>query len=142
MNMIQRDFIMRQAEILARALAKILLHKEQLQFEQALDEIVLAGKELLGADFPILMRLSDTDLIKWLYPDGNTDSSKALFMTQLLKAEGEVLELKGELQQSRVRYLQAFHLLTEVLAQNQNYNNEENKSMLEWLSEKTLNEKD
>lgn len=133
---------MRQAEILARALAKIVLHKEQLQFEQALDEIALAGKELLGADFSILKRLSDTGLIKWVYSDGFVDSSRGLFMVKLLKAEGEVLELKGESQQSRVRYLQAFHLLTEVLAQNQNYNNEENKTMLEWLSEKTLNEKD
>lgn len=133
---------MRQAEILARALAKILLHKEQLQFEQALDEISLAGKELLGNDFSILKRLSDTDLVKCLCSNGYNDSSKALFMTQLLKAEGEVLELKGESQQCRVRYLQAFHLLTEVLAQNQNYNNEENKAMLKWLSGKTLHEKD
>ena len=139
--MIQRDYIVRMTELLARALTKILMLKEQSQFDKALDEIDLAGKELLGNDFQVLKHLSDTDLIKWMYSDGNFDSSKCNSMTQLLKAEGEILEAKGLFQQSRIRYLQALHLLTEAAMQNENQHNEETRNMLAWLTDKAINER-
>lgn len=135
--MIQRDYIVRMSELLARALAKILHLKEQSQPEKALDEIDLVGKELFGSEFPVLKHLSDTDLIKWMNSDGYFDASKCISLAQLLKAEGEIMEIKGESKQCRIRFLQALHLLTEAMKQNQNYQNEANVKMLHWLAERT-----
>jgi hypothetical protein len=136
--MIHRDYIVRMTETLARTLAKILLLKEQKEFGVALDEIDRTGKELLGDNFPILKQLSDKDLIKWMFSDGYFDSAKCIFMSQLMKAEGEILELKGEVQQSRIRYLQAFHLLSETVQQDERNDKEELKKLIAWLADKTL----
>lgn len=136
--MIQRDYIMRQAEILARALARILLLKEQSQFEKALDEIDLAGKELLGNDFPTLKHLSDKDILKWMHSDNYFDISKYRILSKLLMTEGEVMEAKGDLRTGRIRYLQAFHLLTEAVARDPNQN-EDIRQTIAWLADKISN---
>jgi hypothetical protein len=139
--MIQRDYIMRITEMLAKALARILLLKEQKQYDQALDEIDLTGRELLGNDFTIIKNLSDTDLIKWMFSDGYFDSAKCISLSQLLRAEGEIFELMGKDKHSRIRYLQALNLLNESLNQDDRNRNEVNLEMMKWLMNKTVVER-
>ena len=138
--MIQRDYVMRMTELLARALAKILMLKEQSQFEKALDEIDQTGKELLGRDFPVFKDLSGKDLIRWMYSDGLFDSFKCIALSKLLKAEGEICEIQGKLHESRIRYLQALSLLDEAVHQDERNHTDEIYALISWLSEKTLND--
>lgn len=136
--MIQRDYIVRMTELLAKALAKIVLLKEQARYEQALDEINLAGKELLGRDFDLLKNLSYQDLLKWMTSYGYFDSAKCVSLCQLLRTEGEVLELQGDEKKSKLRYLQALNLMNEALLHDEQTKNEQNTQMIEWLLNKTL----
>lgn len=137
--MIQRDYIMRMTEMLAKALAKIMLLKEQKQYEKALDEIDLAGKELLNNEFQTLKQLSDKDLIKWMFSYEYFDPTKCELWCKLLKAEGEVLESSGDHRLSRIRYFQALSLLNESKERNRESETKENSELISWLMAKTLN---
>ncbi len=136
--MIQRDYILRMTELLARALAKILNLKEQAQYEKALDEIDRTGRELLGHDFTTFKDLSDKDLIRWMTSDGIFDSFKCITLSKLLKEEGDIFEMKGERRLSRIRYLQSLHLLDEAVREDERNRTKEIHEMIMWLAEKTL----
>ena len=137
--MIQRDYIMRMTEMLAKALAKILLLKENKEYDKALNEIDITGKELLGDYYQIIKNLSDTDLIKWLSSGGYNDSEKCISLSKLLMAEGEVFELMGENKRGLIRYLQSLNLLNEAVAQDDKNKDEENFEMMKYLMNKTVN---
>ncbi|MBL7994182.1 hypothetical protein JNM05_02325 [bacterium] len=139
--MIQRDYIMRMAEMVAKALAKVLHLKEEKRYDEALEEINLAGKELLGDDFKILKNLSDVDIIKWLFSGGNFDSKKCVSLSKLLMAEGEVFELMGDYKRGLIRYLQSLNLLNEAVTQNDQNGSAENLEMMKYLMNKTANER-
>ncbi|MFH0988696.1 MAG: DUF6483 family protein [bacterium] len=92
--MIERDYILRIINDLARVLSKVLLHKENKRYDEAQRDMTAAGKLLLGADPAFLDALSTDELIRLLRLSDRFDIEKCLLMAELLRERGEVAMLQ------------------------------------------------
>lgn len=90
--MITRDYFMRMIHQLAQVIAKVLKLSEVKQYNEALEEIQLSAKQLLGMELRLLTSLSDTEIIRLLSVGDRFDVEKCVVTAELLRLIGEVKE--------------------------------------------------
>lgn len=91
-NMIQQDFILRQIQMLAKFISKILVNKKEEQFPEALKEVDTALKEIAGIDYSFIQALSESELLNFLNISKNNEvvASKCIVIAKLLKEQAEI----------------------------------------------------
>lgn len=108
--MIQRDYIMRQIEMLTRVVARLLQLKEQKKYEVALKEIGDVYDELFAAEARLL-KIVDTTTAACIL--GHWERVK-IFAT-LRKEEAEIFKLKNEMPRALEIFQQAKELFLKTL---------------------------
>lgn len=90
--MIQQDYILRQIQMLAKFVSKILLNKKEEQFPEALKEVDTALKEIAGLDYSFVQALSESELLNFLNISNNNEvvASKCIVIAKLLKEQAEI----------------------------------------------------
>jgi tetratricopeptide (TPR) repeat protein len=111
--MIERDYLMRMIQMLAAVLAKVLLHRDLKQYDEALKEIDEAAERLIGIKWKFLHSLPDKQLIELLAYDENLN--KMLVAAELLREESEILLEQGKTDESVVQGMKAFSLFAELV---------------------------
>src|SRR5712692_8365155 len=95
--MTQKDYILRVAEDVGRALAQMLYHKEIQDYQGAFSLIDELCKQTVGMDSGLIHAISDETLLA------------------LLKAEGDIYEDQGNPDAAYESYLKSLNLFLEIL---------------------------
>jgi hypothetical protein len=105
-------------EEFAQALARINSSKRDGRWSEASETLDTEFKRLMGEGAQAVARLSETELLARLLQNDPTHvlRDKTLILTALLNEAGDVAAAQGLVEESRVCYLKALHLLLEVLA--------------------------
>ncbi len=93
--MLTRDYILRMIDVLSRALAKILFLKDGNNFKEALHELNMATKELIGMDRIFIHSVSDSQLVTLMEPEENLLSPKCYLLGIVFKEEAEISKQQG-----------------------------------------------
>lgn len=109
--MIERDYLMRMIDVLAKALAKVLFHKRAFEFPLAKREITGAYKSLLGVSPEFIRSFSDLQLIDVLGKDVETAGVKCYILGALLKEESGIDLASAEDDKSLSGYTKSLSLL-------------------------------
>lgn len=113
--MINRDYILRMIEQLARFLQRALLMKEAKEYAESITEIKKAGKIFLGLSLEAMDALSDRDLIRLWRVGDDLDAEKCALASQIFRAEGEVYEHQGDTEKAFASYAKSLSLATETI---------------------------
>ncbi|MBI3580019.1 MAG: hypothetical protein HY089_11490 [Ignavibacteriales bacterium] len=113
--MLTRDYLLRMISSLARVLAKVMLHKKAKQYDQAMEELQQAGKQLLGMNLLLLSSLSDEELIALLKLGERFDVEKCLAAAELLREQSEIQGLTGNENESARSAMKSLSLFTELV---------------------------
>src|SRR6266550_3412456 len=98
--MSQRDYILRLAEEVGRALAQVIYHRQRQDYQ--------------GAGF--IHSAPEETLLAMLTSLGALNTEKCWLLATLLKAEGEIYELQENENDSYYCYLKSMNLFLEVLS--------------------------
>src|SRR5947209_16886345 len=109
----QKDYILRVAEDVGRALAQIIYQQEMRDYQGALSLIDEICKQSVGMGSGFIHAVSEETLLAMLTVLGVLDLEKALLIAKLLKAEGDIYEEQGTPDAAYERYLIYFNLLLE-----------------------------
>src|SRR3989442_14075563 len=118
--MTQKDYILRIAEVVGRALAQIIYHKKIQDYQGALSLIDELFKQTVGAGSGFLHAISEETLLAMLTLLGVLNFEKALLIATLLKAEGDVYEDQGNTEAADESYLKSLNLFLEILLRDDN----------------------
>ena len=113
--MTQKDYILRIAEDVGRALAQIIYHKQIQDYQGALSLIDELFKQALGAGSSFIRAISEETLLAMLTLLGVLNVEKALLVATLLKAEGDIYEDQGNPEAAYDSYLKSLNLFLEIL---------------------------
>ena len=113
--MTQKDYILRIAEVVGRALAQIIYHKEIQDYQGALSLIDELFKQTVRAGSGFLHAISEETLLAMLTLVGVLNVEKALLVATLLKAEGDIYEDQDSPDESYESYLKSLNLFLEIL---------------------------
>ncbi len=111
----QKDYILRIAEDVGRALAQIIYHKTIQDYQKALSLIDELFKQTLGAGSGFVHAISEETLLAMLTLVGVLNLEKALLIATLLKAEGDIYEEQGNPDEAYESYLKSLNLFLEIL---------------------------
>src|SRR6266566_1925658 len=112
--MIQKDYILRIAEDVGRALAQIIYHQEIRDYQGALSLIDEVLKQSVGMGAGFIHAVSEETLLAMLTVLGVLDLEKALLIAKLLKAEGDIYEEQGNPDAAYESYLISLNLLLDL----------------------------
>lgn len=112
--MIHQDYLMRAIEMFVAALMKILKLKQE-DYEEALEEINLLSRKVLGLSAKSLNTLSETEILSLLSKEGQPDVDRSIIAAVLLKEEAEIYHRLLDTQQSYPRCIKALNLLLRTL---------------------------
>jgi tetratricopeptide (TPR) repeat protein len=121
----QRDYMMRMIEQFTAMLAQVMFKRRNQNFAEAMELLTQAMKQLLGLNSKLVLAFSVKDLVALLSTQGQFDAAKGLLLSDMLKAEGELLldeadgntevnEADGNGEQAVRCYLKALELLLEM----------------------------
>ncbi len=113
--MTQRDYILRIAENIGRALAQIIYEREIHDYQGALSLIDELFKQTVGAGSGFIHAVSDETVLAMLTLLGILNVEKALLIATLLKAEGDIYEDQGNPDAAYESYLKALNLFLEIV---------------------------
>jgi hypothetical protein len=113
--MAQRDYILRLAEEIGRALAQILYQKQIKDYSGALNFIDEQYRQTLGMGAGFIHSAQEETLLAMLTSLGALNIEKCWLLATLLKAEGEIYEEEGKDDESYYCYLKSLNLFLEVL---------------------------
>ena len=113
--MTQKDYILRIAENVGRALAQIIYEREIHEYQGALSLIDELCKQTVGAGSGFIHAVSDETVLAMLTLLGILNVEKALLIATLLKAEGDIYEEQGNPDAAYESYLKALNLFLEVV---------------------------
>ncbi len=113
--MSQKDYILRIAEDVGRALAQIIYHKKIQDYQGALSLIDELFKQTLGAGSGFIHAISEETLLAMLTVVGVLNLEKALLIATLLKAEGDIYEDQGNPDEAYDSYLKSLNLFLEIV---------------------------
>src|SRR5579864_825580 len=116
--MTQKDYILRVAEDVGRALAQIIYHEEIQDYQGALSLIDELFKQTVGAGSSFIHAISEETVLTMLTLLGILDVEKALLIATLLKAEGDIYEDQGNPDAAYDSYLKSLNLFLEILLRN------------------------
>jgi len=112
--MYQRDYLLRMIEQFSVVLGKVIFQRRNQRFNEALELLAQSMKHLLGLNSKLVRALSVKDLIALLSTQGHFDAGKGLLLSDMLKAEGEVLLEQGKEAEGWGCYLKSAELLLEM----------------------------
>lgn len=113
--MINKDYLLRMAEKVGRALATIIGLRQYNKDEEALiyiDDLLL---KTVGLTSRFLNALSEEMLVKTISPLGTLNVEACFWIASLLKAEGEIYESQDNAQASYHRYHKALYLFLTLI---------------------------
>jgi tetratricopeptide (TPR) repeat protein len=113
--MTQKDYILRIAENIGRALAQIIYEREIHDYQGALSLIDELFKQTVGAGSGFIHAVSDETVLAMLTLLGILNVEKALLIATLLKAEGDIYGDQGNPDAAYESYLKALNLLLEIV---------------------------
>ena len=113
--MTQKDYILRIAEDVGRALAQIIYHQDMRDYQGALSLIDEVFKQSVGAGSGFIHAISEETLLAMLTLLGVLDVEKALLIAKLLKAEGDIYEDQGNADTAYESYLTSLNLFLEIV---------------------------
>jgi len=113
--MTQKDYILRIAEDVGRALAQIIYHQEIRDYQGALTLIDELFKQTVGAGSGFIHAISEETLLAMLSILGILNIEKALLIATLLKAEGDIYEDQSNPDAAYDSYLKSLNLFLEIL---------------------------
>ncbi len=113
--MTQKDYILRIAEDVGRALAQIIYHQEIRDYQGAITLIDELFKQTVGAGSGFIHAISEETLLAMLSLLGILNIEKALLIATLLKAEGGIYEDQGNPDAAYDSYLKSLNLFLEIL---------------------------
>ncbi len=115
--MINKDYLLRIAEKVGRALATIIGLREYNKDEEALiyiDDLLL---QTVGLTSRFLNSLSEEMLVKTISPLGILNVEACMWIASMLKAEGEIYESQNNAAASYYRYHKALYLFLVLILQ-------------------------
>src|SRR5579864_1257947 len=118
--MTQKDYILRVAEDVGRALAQIIYHEEIQDYQGALSLIDELFKQTVGAGSSFIHAISEETVLTMLTLLGILDVEKALLIATLLKAEGDIYEDQGNPDAAYFSYLKSVNLFLEIVLRDDN----------------------
>ncbi len=118
--MTQKDYILRIAEDVGRALAQIIYHQEIRDYQGALTLIDELFKQTVGAGSGFIHAISEETLLAMLSILGILNIEKALLIATLLKAEGDIYEDQSNPDAAYDSYLKSLNLFLEILLRDDN----------------------
>jgi tetratricopeptide (TPR) repeat protein len=113
--MTQKDYILRIAENVGRALAQIIYDKEIHEYQGALSLIDELCKQTVGVGAGFIHAISEETLLAMLTLLGILNIEKALLIATLLQAEGDIYEDQGNPDAAYESYLKALNLFLEIV---------------------------
>ena len=113
--MTQKDYILRIAEDVGRALAQIIYHKEIRDYQGAHALIDELCKQTVGAGSGFIHAISEETLLAMLSILGVLNLEKALLIATLLKTEGDIYEVQGNGDAAYESYLKSLNLFLEIV---------------------------
>lgn len=113
--MITRDYFLRMIHQLAQVLARVMRLSEIKRYDEALEEVQLSSKQLLGMDLRLLTTLSDEEFVRLLGLGERFDVEKCVVASELLRLIGEVKEREGDEGERFHCYTTSLSLLLELL---------------------------
>jgi hypothetical protein len=105
---------MRMIEQFSLTLGQVLFQRRNQHFNEALELIAQSMKQLLGLNSKLVRALSVKDLLALLSTQGHLDAGKGLLLSDMLKAESDILLESGEKEDSSSGYLKSLELLLEI----------------------------
>jgi Family of unknown function (DUF6483) len=111
----QKDYILRIAEDVGRALAQIIYHQNMRDYQGALSLIDEVCKQSVGMGAVFIHAISEETLLAMLTVLGVLDVEKALLIAKLLKAEGDIYEEQGNPDVAYGSYLKSLNLFLEIV---------------------------
>jgi len=118
--MTQKDYILRIAEDVGQALAQIIYHKKNQDYQGALSVIDEFFKQTVGAGSSFIHAISEETVLTMLTLLGILDVEKALLIATLLKAEGDIYEDQGNPDAAYFSYLKSVNLFLEIVLRDDN----------------------
>lgn len=112
--MYRRDYLLRMIEQFTVTMAQVLLQRQNRRLAEAMELIAQAMKQLLGLNSKLVRALSVKDIIGLLSANGHFDAGKGLLLSDMLKAEGELLGDAGEPLEAESCFLKSLELLLEI----------------------------
>ncbi|SFM07123.1 hypothetical protein SAMN03159341_115103 [Paenibacillus sp. 1_12] len=112
--MYQRDYMMRMIEQFTVTLGQVLFQRRNQRFAEAMELLTQAMKQLLGLNSKMVLALSVKDLLALLSTQGEFDAGKGLLLSDMLKAEGDLLVDAAEEPEGVACYLKSLELLLEM----------------------------
>lgn len=110
----QRDWFMRQIELAAQALARILQLALSGQPAEALRLFDQAYQPLLGMSSKVVAALSEEQLLMLLLRGGERDPRRLATLAELLKVEGDLYAQQGRPDLAEPRWRRALAVLAEL----------------------------
>src|SRR6266705_1663282 len=111
----QKDYILRVAEDVGRALAQIIYHQDMRDYQGALSLIDEICKQTVGVGSGFIHAVSEETLLAMLTLLGVLDVEKALMIAKLLKGEGDIYEEQGNPDAAYDSYLKSLNLFLEIV---------------------------
>src|SRR5919198_282263 len=108
--MYQRDYLMRQIEQAGRALGAIIKTALGGDPNKALAMFDQAYRPLLGISSRVVSTLTDEQLVSLLTSGSSPDLRRVASVLQVVKAEGDVHDLRGDARAAAARYRRALTL--------------------------------
>lgn len=112
--MLEKDYIMRMVQQLAKFLARVLLFKETKNYKETADEINNAAVTLVGFDMKIISSLSLKSLKELLNVGNSFQYEKAIIIAKLLKEEGELIEEENGINSAINSYEKSLNLFLDI----------------------------
>ncbi|PZE20213.1 DUF6483 family protein [Paenibacillus xerothermodurans] len=112
--MYHRDHLVRMMEQFSLSLGKVIFHRRNQRFHEALQLLAQAMKQLLGLNSKLVQALSAKDLLGLLSTQGHVDVGKGLLLSDMLREEGDVLAESGDDTEAIAHYVKSMELLVEM----------------------------
>lgn len=131
--MLRKGFVEIQIELLGKALAKILLLKNEGDFSEALSEIRGASQRVAGWDTLFLVRLTDDSLIDQMNTEGGVDAGRCIVVARLMKEQGDIYHLQNQETAALLFHQKSLLLYLEAVGQEPKLQTDENYTAIETL---------
>jgi len=113
--MSQRDYILRIAEEVGRALAQVLYNRQIQDYAAAHTLIDEQCKQAFGMGIGFIRSIPDETLLSMLTSFDTLNTEKCWLLAILLKAEGDIYQDQGNASESYYSYVRSLNLVLEVL---------------------------
>ncbi|WP_282937805.1 DUF6483 family protein [Paenibacillus sp. RC67] len=112
--MYRRDYLMRMIEQFTVSMGQVMFQRQNRRFAEAMELLTQAMKQLLGLNSKMVRALSVKDIITLLSTNGHFDAGKGLLLSDMLVAEGDVLNDAEQEEEASTCLVKALELLLNI----------------------------